>query len=217
MKRYLLTLIIFLFFSSLQVFADIVPSCSTDIKYTGIGVLKMSDKLVIYELPDENSKILETIIFKNNEIQLQNDKNNFIKNIFPVFIPKNNYVFLIVSDDSETNWYEVVYNQDKNLRGWVKVDKYQFYSWLKFYYIFGRKFGIKIFKDADEDIKTLRSDTSDDAQLLQTIVYPSYITLQILRGNWLLVRALDYNKEFKIGWLRWRDESGKLFAFPNFN
>jgi hypothetical protein len=38
-----------------------------------------------------------------------------------------------------------------------------------------------------------------------------------LRGNWLLVEALDFENNTPIGWIRWRDDDGNLMVFPNIN
>jgi len=67
-----------------------------------------------------------------------------------------------------------------------------------------------------EEYRILRTSPEEGSQALKSTNYsPENIKLIYIRGNWMLVRALDYAKQDSfIGWIRWRSDDGTIFAFP---
>ena len=95
------------------------------------------------------------------------------------------------------------------------VDRMQFLPWLTFYNLYGRKYGLRLFNDAPDSIKTLHTQTDDISQNLSKLQYVKQIKVTAIRGNWALVSVFDIDKTPKTGYLRWRTETGKIYAFPN--
>ena len=66
-----------------------------------------------------------------------------------------------------------------------------------------------------DSIKTLHAQTDDMSQNLSKLQYVKQIKVTAIRGNWALVSVFDIDKTPKTGYLRWRTETGKIYAFPN--
>ena len=45
--------------------------------------------------------------------------------------------------------------------------------------------------------------------------YIKQIKLTAIRGNWALVSVFDIDKTPKTGYIKWRSDSGIIYAFPN--
>ena len=83
------------------------------------------------------------------------------------------------------------------------------------YNTYGKKYGLKILKDAPENTYTLHSDTDDSSQAVAHINHPQFIKLNVLRGNWALVSVVDLDKIPKTGYIRWRSDDGVKYLFPD--
>ena len=70
-------------------------------------------------------------------------------------------------------------------------------------------------KDAPEDVETLHAKSEDLSQNVSKLRYVKQIRLTAVRGNWALVSVVDIDKTPKTGYLRWRSDDGKIYAFPN--
>ena len=204
MKKQIITLMAILT-TALTVWAGYMPYYSNSIPNQALGVYQVTDTLTIYDVPDDKAK--EVFVLNINYKDMQ-------EGVFAAFVPEKNLSFLYVTDVGD-GWVEVIYVKDKNLRGWVKLeDKFLFSSWLTFYNMYGRKYGLKLMKDLPEVHKVLKSAPEDDAQVVSRINYPQVIKLTALRGNWALVSVLDMDKTPKTGFLKWRDSNGAIYAFP---
>lgn len=191
--------------TALTVWAGYMPYYSNSIPSQALGVFQVTDTLTIYETPDDKAK---------EKFVLQFDYKDMPEGVFAAFVPEKNLSFLYVTDVGD-GWIEVIYDKDENLRGWIKLeDKFLFSSWLTFYNMYGRKYGLKLMKDLPEEFKVLKSAPEDDAQVVSRINYPQMIKLTALRGNWALVSVLDMDKTPKTGFLKWRDSNGAIYAFP---
>ena len=87
-----------------------------------------------------------------------------------------------------------------------------------FYLANGRKNGVYLFKDVPPDERKLYAQPFEKAEDKKTVANYDHaykIKLEIIKGNWMLVRVLDLNNDEKIGYLRWRTNEGKLLLFPN--
>ena len=191
--------------TALTVWAGSMPYYSNSIPSQALGVFQVTDTLTIYETPDDKAK---------EKFVLKFDYKDMPEGVFAAFVPEKNLSFLYVTDVGD-GWIEVIYDKDENLRGWIKLeDKFLFSSWLTFYNMYGRKYGLKLMKDLPEEFKVLKSAPEDDAQVVSRINYPQMIKLTALRGNWALVSVLDMDKTPKTGFLKWRDSNGAIYAFP---
>ena len=191
--------------TALSVWAGYMPFYSNAIPAQTLGVFQVTDTLRVHESPEDKAKEVFVLEFNYNDMP---------EGVFAAFVPEKKLSFLYVTDVGE-GWIEVIYDKEKNLRGWIKLeDKFLFSSWLTFYNMYGRKYGLKLMKDLPEEYKVLKSAPEDDAQVVSRINYPQMIKLTTLRGNWALVSVLDMDKTPKTGFLKWRDSNGAIYAFP---
>lgn len=206
MKKFLL--IICMFFM-LPVFADNMPFYVDTIPKDAIGMFQIGDNITIYSHPETNSKVVKKMDFSYNPETMPD-------NTFALLINEKKLGFLYVSDIGDDGWVEVIYNRMNNSRGWVQTeDRFQFMPWLSFYNMYGRKYGLRLMKDAPEDVENLHSKSEDLSQNVSKLRYVKQIRLTAIRGNWALVSVVDIDKTPKTGYLRWRSDDGKIYAFPN--
>ena len=206
MKKILL--IICMFFM-LPVFADNMPFYVDTIPKDAIGIFQIGDNITIYSHPEANSKVVKKMDFSYNPETMPD-------NTFALLINEKKLGFLYVSDIGDDGWVEVIYNRMNNSRGWVQTeDRFQFMPWLSFYNMYGRKYGLRLMKDAPEDVENLHSKSEDLSQNVSKLRYVKQIRLTAIRGNWALVSVVDIDKTPKTGYLRWRSDDGKIYAFPN--
>ena len=124
--------------------------------------------------------------------------------------------FLYVTDIDEGGWVEIIYNRKTDERGWVKTaDRMQFLPWINFYNMYGRKYGIRLLKDAPDDTYILHSKCEDLSQSVSKVNHAQKIKLTKVSGNWALVSVMDLDKTPKTGWLKWRGSDGTVYAFPD--
>lgn len=191
--------------------SDIMP-VNVDLKNTQtIGVYQVPKKITLYESPEENSNIVHSIKWSCIDIFPAGIK---FDDLFIVFIPKKELGFMAVTDEME-DWVEVIYNNSTGAKGWIKKDDpYKFSTWINFYNMYGRKYGLYILKGAPDVVKDLRSATEDNAQVVARVNIPSKINLNVIRGNWALVSVLDLDRTPKTGYIRWRGNDGVKYLFP---
>ena len=130
----------------------------------------------------------------------------------------NSKIKLFIAIDEEKNEYtKVIYDTSNGLSGWIKnpPDSKAFY-WRQLFYKYGKYKGIYLFANVKENDKVLRLSPEDDADISYSFIYPKYIRLQLIKGNWALLKVLDYDNEQKVGWFKWRNQDGTLNAFPCF-
>ena len=193
----------------LPVFADNMPFYVDTVPKDAIGMFQIGDNITIYSHPEANSKVVKKMDFSYNPETMPD-------NTFALLINEKKLGFLYVSDIGDDGWVEVIYNRMNNSRGWVQTeDRFQFMPWLSFYTMYGRKYGLRLMKDAPEDVENLHSKSEDLSQNVSKLRYVKQIRLTAIRGNWALVSVVDIDKTPKTGYLRWRSDDGKIYAFPN--
>ena len=206
MKKFL---IILMMFFSLPVFADTMPFYVDSIPKSSIGVYQTDKELVLYSSPEENAQIIKKMTFSYDPETMQSG-------VFAILINEKKLGYLYVTDIGEENWIEVIYDKKSGARGWVKTsDAMQFLPWRNFYNLYGRKYGLRIFKDTPKDLQVLRAKSEDLSQIVSKINYVKQIRLTAIRGNWALVSVQDLDEVPKTGYLKWRNSDGTIYAFPN--
>lgn len=212
MKK-IITALLFLLFTLLPVSAEKVMPEKVDHKNTRtIGVYQVSNNIELYRNADENSEIIAKIKWNKNEITPENFT---FRNTFIVFIPNKSLALMQVTDETE-EWVEVIYNNLTGDKGWIKKDDpYKFSTWINFYNMYGKKYGLYILKGSPESIKLMKSGTDNQSQTVATMNLPSKINLNAIRGNWALVSVLDLDKSPKTGYIEWRSPDGVKYLFPD--
>lgn len=211
MKKILLILAIILLMPLNGYCADIIPQyVSIENTYT-LGLYQIPNEIILYKEPVESSNIVHSISWIGNKIFPENVKP---EDFFVVFIPSKNLGLLAVTDETE-DWVQVIYNNAAGLKGWVKKDDpYRFMTWIMFYNMYGKKYGLNLLKEAPPEAKDLHVATENKSQIVGTINMPQKINLTAIKGNWALVSVYDIDRVPKTGYVRWRSENGVKYYFP---
>lgn len=193
----------------LPVFADVMPFYVNSIPKDAIGMYQTGENITIYSNPEANSKAIKNVEFSYKPETMPDG-------MFAVLLNEKKLGFLYVSDIGDDGWVEVIYDRHTGARGWVLTeDKFQFLPWLSFYNMYGRKYGLRLFKDTPDKIEVLRAKSEETSQNVDKLNYVKQIKLTAIRGNWALVSVFDIDKTPKTGYLRWRSDEGVIYAFPN--
>ena len=175
------------------------------------GVYQAPSEIVLYKEPTETSNIVHSISWIGEKIFPESVKAD---DLFVVFIPSKNLGLLAVTDETE-DWVQVIYNNSTGAKGWIKKDDpYRFMSWIMFYNMYGKKYGLMLLKEAPAEAKDLHTSTDDKSQIVGTINMPQKINLNVMRGNCALVSVMDIDKVPKTGYVKWRSDNGVKYYFP---
>lgn len=197
----------------LPVNADVMPQYISTMNTHTLGLYQASGKITLYKEPSEKSDIIYSIRWSGKNIFPASVK---AQDLFVVYIPSKDLALLAVTDeDASEDWVQVIYNNSTGAKGWIKKDDpYKFLSWMNFYSMYGKKYGLYMLKGTPDKIKLLKSSTDDKAQTVATLNVPQRINLTAIRGNWMLVSVLDLDSIPKTGYLKWRDTDGVKYLFP---
>ena len=211
MKRILITLSVFLWLIMPVNAKTVMPSHVSKVYTNTLGVYQADKEITLYASPEETSNVIARILWEGDVIQ---PTGMDLAKVFIVYLPQKELALLAVIDETE-EWVQVLYDNEKGLRGWVKKDDpYRFMSWITFYNIYGKKYGLYMLKDTPAEIKDLHSSTEDTSQVVSHLNYPEQIKLNVLRGNWALVSVMDLDRTPKTGYIRWRSSDGVKYLFP---
>lgn len=214
-KKIFLILTIFALTNTLSLAADRIPSSSKSIRHYGIGVLKLQEDFCIFAKPDEKSKNIQKFILPVPQQSAIIKETQKTVNPYIVSIPKKHEFYAAVSEYPEEDWIEIYFNQNGKETGWTKIsDKSDFLTWKEFVYKYGKKNGLTLMKDVPDSEFRLYSQDNEDSQIVDEFTYPQYISLRMIRGNWMLITVVDSGNIYKTGWFRWRTDDGKLRVFP---
>ena len=206
MKKFLIILCLFLM---MPVWADTMPFYMNSIPKNAIGMYQTGENITLYSHPEVNSAVIKKLDFSYNPETMPD-------NVFAVLLNEKKLGFLYVSDIGDDGWVEVIYVKITGAKGWVQTeDRFQFLPWLSFYNMYGRKYGLRILKDAPDEIETLHAKSEDLSQNVATLRFVKQIKLTVIRGNWALVSVVDIDKTPKTGYMKWRGTDGTIYAFPN--
>ena len=193
----------------LPVFADVMPFYMNSIPKDAIGMYQTGESITILSEPEANSKTIKNINFSYKPESMPDGMFAFLQN-------EKKLGFLYVSDIGDDGWVEVIYDRHSGARGWVLTeDRFQFLPWLSFYNMYGRKYGLRLLKDAPDEVEVLHAKSEDLSQNIGKLNYVKQIKLTAIRGNWALVSVFDIDKTPKTGYLRWRSNEGVIYAFPD--
>lgn len=212
MKKFFLILAIMLFIPLQGVCTgEVIPQYVSIEQTNTLGLYQVPNEIVLYKEPSETSTLIHSISWIGNKIFPESVK---AQDLFVVYLPAKNLGFLAVTDETE-NWVEVIYNNSTGAKGWIKKDDpYRFYTWVMFYNMYGRKYGLNLLKEAPAEAKDLHVSTEEKSQIVGTINMPQKINLNVIRGNWALVSVMDIDRTPKTGYVRWRSDNGVKYYFP---
>lgn len=206
MKR---VLIILAMLFMLPVFADTMPYYMNSIPKSAIGLYQTDKEVTFYSNPEDEKSVIKKLEFSYEPETMPDG-------VFALLLNEKKLGFLYVTDIGDDGWVEVIYDKMTGARGWVQTaDRMQFLPWLNFYNLYGRKYGLRLLKDAPKEIEVLRAKCEEDSQTISKLNYIKQIKLTAMRGNWALVSVFDLDKTPKTGFLRWRSSDGVIYAFPN--
>ncbi len=213
MKKTIL-IICLLLFLNLKSYADYVPRYVDTERYYGNGVILIKDKIKVYEKDDENSN--QDAIIDNETVKEAKNKKATASNTFLISIKDKQITVLPVKYDTD-EWYYICYDQSQKLFGWVKkTENIDYYDWQDFFNIYGRKYGIYIFRNVPAGYKKLYSAPDEKSTLTDSFDFPRYISLWLINKDWMLIKATTYDGITKTGWFRWRTEKKNVIALPDF-
>ena len=196
MKKFLLILAILLLMPVKGFCENVVPQY-VSIEHTNtLGLYQAPSEIVLYKEPYQSSNIVHSISWIGDKIFPESVKAN---DLFIVFLPQKNLGFLAVTDETD-EWVQVIYNNST--------------SWIMFYNMYGKKYGLNLLKEAPAEAKDLHTSTDDKSQIVGTINMPQKINLNVMRGNWALVSVMDIDRTPKTGYVRWRSDNGVKYYFP---
>lgn len=211
MKKILLILSIILLMPLQALSADIVPQYVSISQTNTLGVYQAPNEIILFKEPASDSTIVHSISWIGSQIFPDTVKP---QDLFVAFLPEKSLGLLAVTDETE-DWVQVIYNNSTGAKGWIKKDDpYRFMSWITFYNMYGKKYGLNMLKEVPASAKDLHSSTDDKSQIVGTINMPQKINLTAIRGNWALVSVYDLDKTPKTGYIRWRSDKGVKYYFP---
>ncbi len=220
MKRFIkyniLFLYLFLFFSIIPAFADVMPYYTGSISKETIGFLQVPKSFSLYLYPRSDSAIVDTVSVMEYEVRLKKSSMEPAE-LFAVQIPDKNYAFCMVIDEQD-DWYKIIYDKTNNKSAWVKpVSQDDFWGLRDFYSYFGKRYGLYYMKNIDYRKRGIYSGAYQESQKLGGFTLIKNIRLNKISGNWALVTVVDFDSKPKIGYIRWREDDGLILVFPKFD
>ncbi len=199
----------------------------------GMGVYFAPYDTPIYATPDETGEPIERFQWSGNgtpNTLFSQARQNYvpIASIFMCYFPKINVAAMSVVSDNGEGWAEVVYDQRREKTGWVKLRSAmaetdtkdwpehfgRFQTWLDFMKFNGKAAGIYWLTGVSQYHRSPRMSPDDKSKMLEMQMIRKLKVMHV-RGNWLLVEVMDFDRSTPMGWVRWRDTSGRLMVFPN--
>lgn len=218
MKKIFIALFVFLNLY-LTAMADVMPYYVNSLRRYGIGYTLVKSPLVMRREAKVEGEVLEVLNFdyKQEETFCEKNKDRCqIDEVFAAYSKSKNLAFMTTLDETE-GWSLVCFNQsERPVCGWVEEENNKFYNWSDFFGIFGKKYGLYLFKDLQKPDKVLYSAPTKQTNSIGSLEMPKMITPWLIRGNWLLVKVLDFQNQAKTGWINFRGNDGKLKLFVKF-
>lgn len=207
-----MALVLILGLSAPALCEEVIPKYTKNLHTKTYGFYQVSKLIVLHESPDENSKIVQTLSWTKEKLM---PETLGYDDVFTLYLPARDFALMAVEDENE-DWVKLIYDNKNNKSGWMKKDDpYKFMTWINLYNSYGRKYGLKILKDAPEAVYRLHAQTEDSSQVVSTLNHPEFIKLNVIKGNWALVTVVDLDRTPKTGYIRWRSDEGVKYLFPD--
>ena len=206
----------------------------------GSGVYFAPYQTRIYAEPRFDAEVLEEIQWQadsDSHMVLSTKRNTKLQanHVFLCYYPAYKVAMFAVMSENDQGWVEVMYDQANRKTGWVPLAEAEkakntseqlppleetpahfgtFQSWLEFMGYNAKAHGIYWLSGVKEYHRSVRTSDKDEASFLPVTVIRD-IRVRHIRGNWMLVEVVDFERNTPIGWVRWRDNDGNLLVFPN--
>ncbi len=207
----------------------------------GNGIYFAPYDIIVYAEPNDNAPILKQIHWdrntQSNSIRAVGTGSNTMAadHVFFCFYPQLDVAMMAVTAENEDGWVEVVYDQARHKTGWVKAKQSEaqaedgqtldpidthpahfgvYQSWQDFMRLNARANGVYWLSGVSQYQRSMRQADQDEAKFIPITIIRD-LKVRHLRGNWMLVEVLDFERNTPIGWMRWRDGDGNLLVFPN--
>ena len=201
-----------------QANADVLPYYINSLRRYGIGYTKVQSPVNLRNAP--NGNITETLNFdfKTGEVTcLVNKQRCSQDEVFSVFSQSKKLAFLTALDESEKYSYVCFNQSEAPICGWVEENENnKLYGWVDFFGVWGKKYGVYMFKDVQRSDRFLYSAPVKQTNSTGVVELPKFISPWLVRGNWMLIKVHDFNNQMKTGWLNYRGNDGKLRVFVRF-
>ncbi len=208
----------------------------------GHGIYFAPYEFKLYAEPDFSAEVLEAFQWQPSSQSysvLSTLRNTPVaaNHVFVSYFPTQDVAMLAVVGDNGAGWVKVIYDQAAKKEGWVPLTPDtsvssssdvtnnarqpmpehfgKFQTWLDFMKYNTKAHGIYWLSGVSEYQRSVRTADKDEAAFLPLTIIRD-LKVRHIRGNWLLVEVLDFERNTPIGWVRWRDDDGNLMIFPNF-
>lgn len=212
MKKTIAALILFFMLSLSALAEDVMPDVVSLSNTNTLGVYQVGTTIVLKKTPEPNAPIVKVIKINGNSIE---PSDLTFDNVFVVYQGAKELAFMAVTDENE-DWVELIYDNKTGARGWLrKDDPYKFLTWVNFYNMYSKKYGLYILNGAPDSIKEMHGSPDDTSRVISKINRPQKIILNLIKGNWMLVSVMDMDRTPKTGYIRWRSDDGVKYLFPS--
>ena len=218
MRKFILLFFI-LFNLYLMAQADVMPYYTSSLRRAGIGFSEVVSPLVMKREPKADGEILETLKFNFKEEKTICEKNIDRCEIDEVFASysKSKKIAFMTTLDSTEGWNLVCFNQgERPVCGWVEEEKNKYYTLAEFFEKYGKKYGVYLFKDLQKNDKILYAAPIKQTNSTGSLEMPKTIAPWLIKGNWMLIKSLDFQNQMKTGWINFRGNDGRLKLFVKF-
>ncbi len=212
-----LFILLFIILSTTVAFADYMPAYVNPSFYYGNGLISLDDSVLIYDSDNDNANVIASVTLDNGNIIVREKSVPYseIENTFLAVSNEKKIMLMPVEYDTD-DWYYVCYNQKMKLFGWIKkTEKIDYMSWSEFFNLYGRKYGIYLFRNINPKNKVLYSSSDIKSTKVDEFSFPKHTSLWLISKDWMLVKITTYDGETKTGWLKWRLDNGSIIAFPD--
>ncbi|MEB3206702.1 MAG: hypothetical protein VKK59_05065 [Vampirovibrionales bacterium] len=223
------------------------PSQYNSATQYGQGVFYAPQALTLFREPSAQSAVEATLTWSTTQsslsVQLSSEPLPLrAQSVFLAFYPEAGLALLPIISYGDNDWVEVLYRQDRpasedQATAWVKTmapadasanvrraeaasSAYPFWgfsqSWTAFFRLNGRRNGLYWLTGVSGYHQSPRTEPDDKASLVE-ITAPTKADVKHLRGNWVLMAYHDFGQQQPMGWVRWRDDDGRLMQFVNFS
>lgn len=206
-------------------------------RYTyGQGVYFAPFDTKVYAEPREDAPLIEEFVWThaNQSSGMMSKVRHgtvLVDKVFVSYYPSLDLAMMAVVSENGDGWAEVIIDHAQQTTGWVKIipsasgnpqedtlpshmGRYQ--TWQEFMKHNAKAAGVYWLNGVSSYNRQIRTSPEDAAKIIPITVIKK-LSVKHVRGNWMLVEVKDFDNQNPIGWVRWRDDEGRLMVFTNFS